>query len=235
MTKGCPCTYDVTGATLKPGNGILLQMMDTDDPFNPKGSYSDPTEEDQYIPGRNLTKAERSEDCFAIFTDMELEGNLFNATTDLKFEFIPLKPLPGEPGGPPLEPLPDGTLPKVSKMMGNGPMNLSVQLKNTKLTGSISSTKAVHRVPKIDKTNCEELGEVMNTPMPAINNGVIVSLDAKSIWEVSGQNYINALTLEPGALVIGTNNTKVEMTVDGEIKTLEPGHFVGNIVLRQLA
>ena len=231
LTKGCPCTYELENAEITTGNGVLLQMMDTDDPFNPKGSYSDPVEEDQYIEGRDLTSAQRGEDCFVLLKDMEVNGSLFNATSDLKFEFIPLKPLPGEPGGPPLEPLPDGTMPKVSKMMGNGPMNLSVSLQNATLTGSITSAKAVHRVPKIDKTNCEELGEVINTARPAVNNGVIVHLDGTSTWIVAGDNYLSSLTIEAGAKIIGKGHKKLEMTVDGVPTDMEPGTYTGRIVI----
>lgn len=231
LTKGCPCTYTAEAAVLTTGNGVLLQMMDTDDPFNPKGSYSDPVEEDQYIEGRDLTRAVKGEDCFVVLKDMEVNGSLFNATSDLKFEFIPLMPLPGEPGGPPLEPLPDGTMPKFSKMMGNGPMNLSVTLEHTTLTGCISSAKAVHRVPKIDKSNCEELGEVINTPRPAINNGVIVLVDGTSVWRTEQVSYLNRLTLEPGGQILRADGSPAEMTVDGVQTELRPGVYQGAIVI----
>ena len=231
LTKGCPCTYEAEASVLTTGNGVLLQMMDTDDPFNPKGSYSDPTEEDTYIAGRDLTRAVKGEDCFIHLKDMEVTGSLYNATSDLKFEFIPLKPLPGEPGGPPLEPLPDGTMPKISKMMGNGPMNLSVSLENTVLTGGITSAKAVHRVPKIDKTNCEELGEVINTPRPAVNNGVIVSVDEKSVWYVTQTSYLNHLTLAPGGSILRPDGSAAEMKVDGIKMQIQPGTYSGAIII----
>ena len=168
---------------------------------------------------------------FVNLTDMTITGDIFNASSDLKFEFIPLKPLPGEPGGPPLEPLPDGTLPKFSKMMGNGPMNLSVSLNNASLTGRITASKAKHRVEKIDKTNCEELGEVVNTPRPALNNGVIVSIDSKSVWTIPGICYLTKLTIEPGAAIFGPDESTVCLKVDGQETVLNPGEYVGSIVL----
>ncbi len=231
LTKGCPCTYQIDHAAVTSGRKILLQMMDTDDPFNPKGSYSDPVDNELYIEGRDLTKALRGEDCFVILRDTEIEGSIYNATSDLKFEFIPLKPLPGEPGGPPLEPLPDGTLPKFSKMMGNGPMNLSVSLEGAALTGSITSAKAYHRVPKIDKTNCEELGEVNNTPRPAVNNGVVVEIDGTSKWIVEGTNYLNKLILAEGAKVLLPDGGAPTMTVDGVPTEIKAGTYVGRIVI----
>jgi hypothetical protein len=231
LTKGCPITYDVDGATLQSDTGVIVQVMDTDDPFNPIGSYSDPVDDEQYIEGRDLTKAVRSEDCFAKFSNMTVNGDIFNASSDLKFEFIPLKPLPGEPGGPPLEPLPDGTMPKFSKMMGNGPMNLAVDLKNATLNGRITAAKALHRVPKIDKRNCEELGEVINTPRESINNGVIVTLDATSVWAVPDTCYLTKLVLAPGAKVIGTDGRAVQLSVDGIPTPLASGEYVGKLQL----
>lgn len=231
LTKGCPCTYQIEDAVVESGRKILLQMMDTDDPFNPAGSYSDPVDNEQPIEGRDLTKTVRSEDCFVILKNTEIEGSIYNATSDLKFEFIPLKPLPGEPGGPPIEPLPDGTIPKFSRMMGNGPMNLSVSLQGSTLTGSITSAKATHRVPKIDKTNCEELGEVNNTPRPAINNGVVVELDGTSTWTIDGTNYLNKLILAEGAKVLRRDGSVPSMTVNGNPAEFAAGSYVGRIII----
>ena len=36
------------------------------------------------------------------------------------------------------------------------------------------------------KDNCEELGEVINTAQPVVNNGVIVTLKNGSVWNVAG-------------------------------------------------
>lgn len=232
VAKGCPITYRLDGAKVTAGNGVLVQVMDTDDPFNPIGSYTDPEDTETYIPGRDLTRAVPSEDCFVELSNMETTGDIFNATSDLKFEFIPLKPLPGEPGGPPLEPLPDGTMPKVSRMMGNGPMNLMVKLDNTTLTGRISASKAHHRVEKIDKRNCEELGEVVNTPRPAINNGVIVWVDSASTWRIPGACYLTKLILEAGATICSDCGGTVSMIVNGKETVLESGKtYTGEILL----
>ena len=116
-------------------------------------------------------------------------------------------------------------------MMGNGPMNLSVSLEGAALTGSITSAKAYHRVPKIDKTNCEELGEVNNTPRPAINNGVVVEIDGTSKWIVKGTNYLNKIILAEGAKVLRPDGGAPAMTVDGVPTEIKAGTYVGRIVI----
>lgn len=231
MIKGCPNTYEADKALLNPANGIILQMIDTDDPFNPKGSYSQPVGEDSYIAGRDLTTAQKGADVFASFSNMPVNGDFYNATSNLKFEFIPLKPLPGEPGGPPIEPMPDGSMPKISRMMGNGPMNLHVSFKNAAITGVITASKADHRVPIIDKTNCEELGEVINTPCAPINNGVIVSLDGNSVWNVTGVSFLTSLTIEKNAVISAPSGKTAKMTVNGVETPIAEGIYTGLIVI----
>jgi hypothetical protein len=75
------------------------------------------------------------------------------------------------------------------------------------------------------------LGVVTNTPGPAVNNGVIVSLDADSSWTLTGTCYLTSLSLEEGSVVAGQGGGQVIMTVDGVETTIAPGTYSGAIVL----
>jgi len=65
------------GAQILPGNNVLLQVMETDDPGSPTGTYTEPT--------AAVTKdstfdvhAEQSDDVVASFTDIALCGDFYN-------------------------------------------------------------------------------------------------------------------------------------------------------------
>lgn len=53
----------------------------------------------------------------------------------------------------------------------------------------------------LDETTREELSHVYQTPAPAVNNGVLLTLDGKSIWTVTGTSYLTRLELKAGAEV----------------------------------
>ena len=57
---------------------------------------------------------------------------------------------------------------------------------------------------KVFKDNCEELGEVVNTAQPVVNNGVIVALKNGAVWTVAGTSYLSSLTIDETSKVIGT-------------------------------
>jgi hypothetical protein len=120
---------------------------------------------------------------------------------------------------------------------------------NASITGIISASTAAHILPRIEypigwdedeeepfvnDDHTEDytmLGEVTNTPSTPVNNGVIVSLDADSIWTVTGTCYLTSLTIEDGAIVTAPDGYSVAMTVDGVPTTIEAGTYSGAIVL----
>lgn len=57
VVKGCSTEFHVTDSVLTPKNGVILQVMDSDDPGNPKGYYCEPTEDDTPVEGRDLLTA----------------------------------------------------------------------------------------------------------------------------------------------------------------------------------
>jgi hypothetical protein len=63
---------------------------------------------------------------------------------------------------------------------------------------------------------------VGNTPAPAINNPVHLTLTGGATWVPTATSYLEELTLEPGSTIQGT------ILVDGAAVT-QPGHYCGSI------
>lgn len=261
LVRGCSTEFQVSSSVLNPRNGILLQVMNGDDPGNPTGYYMDPTELDTPIAGRVLDQAVPGTDVVAHFKNMILQGDMFNGSSenqgdtgganllagappmgdfpDMPAGVPPAGEFPGMPAGappagmPPLgdfPPMPEGAMPEgLSMPPFGGPKvkNLAVTLENVDYTGCITASLSRHRLKKITKGNCEELGEVTNLPQEAINNGVIVTLKAGSIWKVTGVCHLTALNLEEGSTIRASH-----FTVDGAETALQPGSYCGKIVLR---
>lgn len=272
LIKGCTPELHVDGAVLQSDSGSILTLMDLDDPNDTGAYYSDPEGPDTYIEGRDLTTAIPGTDVVAHFRNMELKGDFYNGTTNLKAVTGILDPnapkapkdppysggpgthngpaagapkgAPGGPGGPGAPkgapegapPQPDGEMPEFfKKLLGlDKPQvkNLALSFENAKVTGIISAGTAKHRVPRITKYNCEEIGEVIMTPAPAVNNGVVVSLDADSVWIVTGDSHLTSLTLAPGAVVTAPAGKAVTMLVDGTETPVAPGCYTGKILLQ---
>ncbi|MFE0679102.1 hypothetical protein [Streptomyces sp. NPDC058867] len=71
------------GARVSAGNGVLVQVMETDDPGRADGVYTEPTE----APVRDTsfdTTAEHASDVTVSFTDIEVSGDFYNAMRDGK-------------------------------------------------------------------------------------------------------------------------------------------------------
>jgi hypothetical protein len=73
------------------------------------------------------------------------------------------------------------------------------------------------------------LGEVTNTPAPALNNGVIVSLTASN-WTITGASYLTSLTIDGGSTIAAPEGSKVTMTVNGKPTPIKAGAYKGKIV-----
>ena len=272
VVKGCSTEFKVENAVLNPGNGILLQVMDSDDPGNPTGYYKEPETEDTPMEGRDLFTAVPATDVVATFSNMELSGDMYNGSSNRKADtgganllaaapnamadmakngpppgmmggMPPMGDFPAMPaGGPPAGMPPMGDFPampaggppaggppagfSMPSFGGPAAKNMGIILKNVSYTGCITASISKHRVPKISKENCEELGEVVNTPAPVVNNGVIVTLDEKTTWTVTADCYLSSLTIAPGAVVKGAR-----LLVDGLEKELRPGTYTGSIQL----
>jgi hypothetical protein len=65
------------GAQIQPNNGVLLQMMETDDPGSTTGTYTEPTG----TPTKDTSfdvSTEQADDVVATFTDIRLHGDFYN-------------------------------------------------------------------------------------------------------------------------------------------------------------
>jgi hypothetical protein len=79
--------------------------------------------------------------------------------------------------------------------------------------------------------NATYLGDLVNTPASAVNNGVIVSLKDGTVWTVTGTSYLTSLTLDNGSIA-APEGSKVAMTVNGAKTEIKTGNtYTGNIVL----
>jgi hypothetical protein len=205
------------GARLNPGDGILVQVMDNDDPgpvvvngvLENAGVYTQPTGEPTKDPTFDVTVVHPDSDSIFTFSDIELTGNFYNGLAG-----GPSSGAAGPGGG-----------------AANG-LNLVLNLAAARVVGTITATLATHSVDTITSANWWELGKVSNVAQPAINNGVIVALTGGSRWTVTGTSYLTALSLDASSSVGGPGRKQVTMTVDGTATAIEPGgSYTGAIVL----
>jgi hypothetical protein len=218
------------GAELNPGNGVIMQVMDDDDPgpqppfmYN-TGIYDEPTGPVIPQPGHDVTVAD-ADDALATFSDIELNGDFYNSMRGDQ---------PGMMGMPPT------------------PRNLGLTFDNASITGVISASTATHILPHIEypigwdgsapfineghTEDYKYLGEVTNTPSEAVNNGVVVSLNNGSDWTVTGTSYLTKLAIAADATITAPEGYSVVMTVDDTPTLIVPGTtYIGDIVLTLVA
>lgn len=221
------------GARLHPQNGIILQVMDDDDP-GPQGSgalndgvYVDPYFGTTNTPTRDTSfnVASTTNAAAMVFSNIEVTGNFYNSSGWTLMASSGGGGGGGPPGGGPGGP-PGGATATA------GEQNMFLTFTDSNVRGVISSTTAHHHVATIDATTYYELGEVTNTPSPAINNGAIVMLNGASRWTVTGTSYLTSLTLGSAASVVAASRHTLSMTVNGVSTPIEPGTtYTGAVVL----
>jgi hypothetical protein len=233
LMKGTNSYIECDDAHLNPANGVILQVMDSDETGMGGGAFNIPIgEKDKKIRGRDLTVAVPTEDIFASFSNMTVKGDMFNSTTNLLANCRPdpfADPNKAHDGPPPMD---FGQI----RGMGTdlqGPKNVDISFKNAKVEGLITAASASYRkgLTRIEKENCEDLGDITCTAAAPVNNGVIVSLDRYSEWTVTGKCYLTKLAIARGAVIKGVKGKTVKMTVDGEKTPIEAGTYTGKIIL----
>jgi len=192
------------GARLNPANGILLQMMEDDDP-GPQfvdgklvntGVYHEPVGEASKAASFDVTAA-HPQDATATFSDITLRGDFYN----------------GIRGG------------------ATG-KNMVLTFDDSRITGVVSASVARHAVDTITAADYLQLGQVTNTVHPIVNNGVIVTLNGTSRWTVAGTSYLSKLIVGTGAKVTAAPGHRVSITVDGVPTAIVPGTtYTGAIVV----
>ena len=236
--KGSATTIDIRACRIEAGNNVILQLMDTDEAGMTSREFLIPVgEADTPIPGRSLTQAVKGEDILLTLRDMELRGDLFNSTTNLRAYARGAKGGPGAFHDTLVGPVPffDAPPPDAPQPPDHrGPKNLSVTLRAVSLTGRISAAGQAYRewLTRITEENRLEMSNVTQWPQEPVNNGVIVSLDAESRWTVTGDSWLTALELEEGAILCAPEGKTLRITVDGVPVEPAPGRREGQIHLR---
>ena len=225
VCKGSCSSINVQGCTFNPENGVVFQLMDNDEQPNVDGYYIDPLgEEDIHIEGRDITWADPEEDVFLKYSDMEINGNIFNSTTNLlvnqrcpQFE-MPWSPPPG---------------PKHSGFGADlqGPKNLDIVFDNVKIRGMISSSEARHNTVTVTRYNYNELSVVNNTVSAPVNNGVIVHLTGGSSWTVTESCWITAMEISEDSYVCAPEGKTLKMVVNNHETPVSTGTYKGMIQL----
>lgn len=251
--KGSATTVNITETAMRPGNGVILQLMDNDESGMTGQDFKIPVgEADKAIEGRDLTTA-GEDDINMTLTACRLTGDFFNSTTNIqankrstqggfgKFHDTligtgqghnePTKD--GKIADGPDAPKPDEDKPKMVMKDLDTPKNLGLTLVDTTITGIISSATQHYRegLTLIDESNRREMSNITQKAAPTVNNGVIVSLDRTSRWTVTGTSYVTALELAPGAVVDAPEGKTLKVTLDGKAIDLAPGRFAGKLVL----
>jgi hypothetical protein len=243
LVKGAGANINVDGskgAQLNPKNGIILQILENDDPMGMNVIYHEP-DDPVKVKDFDVTAVNKS-DVMATFSSIALKGDFYNGFPGGVSKNRNVGPEEGgaaapggvsiggdhASGGGPGGSGPDGG--------GGGPMgnaagkNLVLKLERANITGLITASRARHAKSIITSEDYKMLGEVTNRPGPAVNNGVILSMDA-STWTVTGTSYLTSLTIDEVSVVKAPEGSKVTMTVDGVPTAIKAGSYKGNIVI----
>ena len=197
LNKGQKVTLTVDGsrgASIYAANGILMQVMDSDDPGPTGNPYTEPSEEPTADASFDTTSADSA--AVSNFSNITLEGDFYNAVGYTKTA---------------------------------GELNMALNFDNAAVTGVITSASSDHLKDElyINEEDYRLFGVLENTPCPAVNNGVIVSLANGSVWNVTGESYLTSLTVDGSSVVNGV------VTVDGAVVDVSSGgSWQGNIVVR---
>jgi hypothetical protein len=199
------------GAKLTPRNGVIMQVMDDDDP-GPKmpemtntNVYVEPTGTPDVDATHDLTVADAT-DALATFRHIALRGDFYNSTRGGIVQ---------GPFGPP----------------SSASKNMGLTFDDSRVRGVLTSSTAVHEISTITAADYKYLGEVTNTPAAPVNNGVIVTLKNGSCWTVTGTSYLTGLSLDEDSALVAPAGHTVSMTVGGVDTSIVPGTYSGAIVL----
>nr|MCR5784465.1 hypothetical protein [Eubacterium sp.] len=238
VTKGSSTSYEIVNSSLVSDEGVILQLMDNDDPAMNTDAIKVFAEGDVYEEGRDLTKLHEGLDVVLDLIDDELCGNFFNSTTNLHREnsvkkgengmgaifgglFAPPEGAPVFLDAPPeeLEVRDEVNYDKMQK----GPKNLFINLINTTVEGQISSASQTYRegLEWVDESTRLELSNITQKAAPTVNNGVIVEIDTDSTWIVTDSCYITSLSIGEHGLVKAYEGKELKMTVDGKETPIE--------------
>jgi hypothetical protein len=241
VVKGSSTIINLDRCTMQAGDGVLLQLMDSDECGMDTCDFKIPVDEvDVPVEGRDLTIVSPEFDVTMNLSNMTVTGDLYNSTTNIRayqrsekggmgtfhdtlVGTVDFAALAEDTSGP------SGHTPDELR----GPKNLGVNLTATSLTGQISSATQSYRegLTVITANNRLEMSNITQQAAPTVNNGVVVSLDKDSAWMVTDTSYLTSLTLAEGAQVLAAEGKSLTMTVDGVPTPVAAGSYTGKIVL----
>lgn len=113
--------------------------------------------------------------------------------------------------------------------------NLNVILDDTNVTGKITAgvqaAKDLKPGEKITRDTREKLSDVVVTPHEIYSNGLLVTLNGTSSWQVAGTSYISYLKIADGATVTAPEGKSLKMLVDGKETEIKAGTYTGKITI----
>jgi len=257
LSKGATIAISVDGskgAKLNPRNGVIMQLMDGDDP----GPTGKPYVEQTKVPEKDMTWDFTSTEnaAAAVFSNIKLEGDFYNSygwTRNASSSGLGMAAggpggsagpagggMPGSAmpsgvsdGGMPGGGMPSGGAGGMSGAGGGSGKNMAITFDNSDITGVISASEAHHLKKElyVNEQDYRLFGVVTNSAHEAINNGVIVSLKNGSIWTVTGTSYLTSLTIDAGSDIKAPDGYNVTITVDGIKKSIGKGTYKGQIML----
>lgn len=121
----------------------------------------------------------------------------------------------------------------INSMTARGGMIVTFQ--DAAITGAITTAACRSRADvdgkKLSQETCHYIGDVVNTYCATDDAyGMKVSLENAS-WVVDETSYLNELSISNDASVSAPGGSRVKMTVDGVETPIKPGKYEGNIVL----
>ncbi len=239
--KGNSTIVNIKNTAMKAGNGTILQLMDNDECGMNQADFTIPVGvKDVKDENRDLASVSATEDVTLNIEDCNIAGNFFNSTTNIRANksrmISGMGKLHDTVLGVVPQPPVDAPSPMAMRHNGNdldGAKNLGLNLKNTTITGVISSADQKYRegLGRITCENLMELSNVTQSAQPTVNNGVVVNLDGASEWKVTGTSYVTGLVLADGAKVTAADGKKLSVKVDGVETQLAAGTYTGTIEL----
>jgi hypothetical protein len=245
------------GAQLNPENGVIMQLMDDDDPgpdtstMLTTGAYTEPSTPAEPDATHDLARVGDA-DAQATFANISLTGDFYNSTRGgvaasagaggaAGAPALPAGGAPATPAGAGAAPaLPAGgttaatggiAAPQGGTTSTSASKNLCLTFDSSHLTGIISASTAKHAQATITAADYKLLGSVTNTPGPAVNNGVVVVLKNNATWTVTGDSYLTSLAIGEGCTVAAEGGKTLVMTVNGMDTPIAPGTYTGKIQL----
>ena len=226
---------DVDDSTLISESGMILCMMDDDDLHNGIEDPASPTETEKAEAKAliadgllNVTEATPNRDVFTRFSNMDINGDCFNACGYRGH--ITRKDYEEKPEGP-------GGFNPFAAAPKDSARNLEIRLENVRYSGAISTAEG-HHIDRLEGNrwlspvqlskwyNIAFLECISQKPYQA---GLILKLERDSVWNVTRTCYLTSLTVDKTSAVHGrvfVNGRPVtpeaNVTYTGEI-LVEPG------------